>query len=95
MRFARLMTLVCLVAQPAMAQDLTVFAAASLKGALDEAVAAWSAATGGAANVSYAGSSVLARQIEEGAPADAFISASIEWMTLPSKSSVRCASAPM
>ena len=62
------------------AEDITVFAAASLKTALDEIVTGWSAATGNTARVSYAGSSALARQIEQGAPADVFISASRGWM---------------
>jgi len=65
----------------ATAQDrTTVFAAASLKNALDDINAAWQAATGKEATISYAGSSALARQIEEGAPADVFISADLDWM---------------
>ncbi len=59
---------------------LLVFAAASLKDALDEVVAAWRLDTGSRAVVSYAASSALARQIESGAPADLFISADREWM---------------
>lgn len=62
------------------AAGITVFAAASLKTALDQIAAAWSAETGDRANVAYAGSSALARQIEQGAPADVFISASEDWM---------------
>lgn len=66
---------------PAMAQDtVTVFAAASLKNALDDINAAWKDETGKEAAISYAGSSALARQIEEGAPADVFISADLDWM---------------
>jgi molybdate transport system substrate-binding protein len=64
----------------ALAQDVTVFAAASLQTALDEINASWSADTGKSAALSYAGSSALARQIEEGAPADLFISADLAWM---------------
>ncbi len=60
--------------------DITVFAAASLKGALDEAAAAWSAQTGQRVRLSFAGSSALARQIIQGAPADVFMSASPDWM---------------
>lgn len=60
--------------------DITVFAAASLKGALDEAAAKWSAETGVHVRLSFAGSSALARQIIQGAPADVFISASPDWM---------------
>src|SRR5690606_27039005 len=57
-----------------------VFAAASLKNALDDINAAWKDETGKEATISYAGSSALARQIEEGAPADVFISADLAWM---------------
>ncbi|PPJ43265.1 MULTISPECIES: molybdate ABC transporter substrate-binding protein [unclassified Pseudoxanthomonas] len=67
----------------ARAQDhtgLTVFAAASLKESLDEAAAAYQKQTGVPVRVSYAASSALARQIEQGAPADAFFSADLEWM---------------
>jgi molybdate transport system substrate-binding protein len=70
-----------LLAAPAAAQDgkLTVFAAASLKNALDDANAAW-ITQGKQVAVSYAGSNALAKQIEEGAPADIFISADLAWM---------------
>ena len=60
--------------------EVTVFAAASLKGGLDEAAVAWTAETGVDVHLSFAGSSALARQILQGAPADIFISASSEWM---------------
>lgn len=63
----------------ARAQEVVVFAAASLKNALDAAVAEWEE-HGGEAVISYAGSSALARQIEQGAPADIFISANPGWM---------------
>jgi molybdate transport system substrate-binding protein len=69
-----------LLAAPAPAQDVTVFAAASLKNALDDINVAWSAETGKSATISYAASSALAKQIEEGAPADLFISADLDWM---------------
>ena len=61
-------------------ERVTVFAAASLKNALDAAGAAWQADTGNELVASYAGSSALARQIEQGAPADLFISADLDWM---------------
>jgi molybdate transport system substrate-binding protein len=65
----------------ATAQDgLTVFAAASLKNALDNVNAACEADVGAKATISYAASSALAKQIEEGAPADVFISADLDWM---------------
>lgn len=62
------------------AETLTVFAAASLKNAMDELTEAWAAETGHTAAVALAGSSTLARQIEQGAPADVFISANTDWM---------------
>lgn len=69
-------------AMPAAAQDntITVFAAASMKNALDDIDAAYTAKTGVKVTVSYAASSALAKQIEQGAPADVFISADTDWM---------------
>jgi molybdate transport system substrate-binding protein len=64
----------------AQAQDLTVFAAASLKEALDEAGRQFQRSNGQKVAVSYAASSALAKQIENGAPADIFISADLDWM---------------
>jgi molybdate transport system substrate-binding protein len=71
---------VTLLAPAALAADLTVFAAASLKEALDEVARGFAAASGHQVVVSYAASSALARQVEAGAPADLFIPADIEWM---------------
>jgi molybdate transport system substrate-binding protein len=67
---------------PARAQShgVTVFAAASLKTALDEVALQWQKETGRTARISYAASGPLARQIEAGAPADIFISADVAWM---------------
>jgi molybdate transport system substrate-binding protein len=67
---------------PAAAQEktLTIFAAASMKNALDEIDAAYTAKSGVRVTVSYAASSALAKQIEQGAPADVFISADTDWM---------------
>jgi molybdate transport system substrate-binding protein len=66
---------------PAIAEErVTVFAAASLKNALDEVNSAWKTDRGSDAAISYAASSALARQIEQGAPADIFISADPDWM---------------
>jgi molybdate transport system substrate-binding protein len=59
---------------------LTVFAAASLQESLDEAAAAYQRQSGVAVQVAYAASSTLARQIEQGAPAQVFFSADQEWM---------------
>ena len=66
----------------AAAQDkpVLVFAAASLKNALDEVAAQYRRDTGKPTNISYAASSTLAKQIEAGAPADIFISADLDWM---------------
>jgi molybdate transport system substrate-binding protein len=67
---------------PSLAQDksLTVFAAASMKNALDDIDAAYTAKTGVRIVASYAASSALAKQIEQGAPADIFASADTDWM---------------
>ena len=85
--FVRLFTLFAfLVAlsgapQPLIAQEqITVFAAASLRNALDDSNAAFTKATGIKVVSSYEASSALARQIEQGAPADVFISADLRWM---------------
>jgi molybdate transport system substrate-binding protein len=71
-----------LACSPALAQDksLTVFAAASMKNALDDIDAAYSAKSGIKIVASYAASSALAKQIEQGAPADVFVSADTDWM---------------
>jgi molybdate transport system substrate-binding protein len=65
-----LLFIAAVLAAPASAQ--TVFAAASLKNALDEVAPG--------VTISYGASSALARQIENGAPADVFISADLDWM---------------
>ena len=61
-------------------KSITVFAAASMKNALDDINAAFLKATGTKVTASYAASSALARQLEQGAPADIFASADLEWM---------------
>jgi molybdate transport system substrate-binding protein len=67
---------------PAAAQErpFTVFAAASLKNALDAVNAVFEARGGPKVMVSYAASSALARQIEAGAPVDVLICADRDWM---------------
>jgi molybdate transport system substrate-binding protein len=68
---------------PAQAQSgghVIVFAAASLKNALDAIATQWQKETGNKAVISYAASSALARQIEQAAPAQMFISADPDWM---------------
>ena len=57
-----------------------MFAAASMKNALDDIDAAYAAKTGVKVVASYAASSTLAKQIEQGAPADIFLSADTDWM---------------
>jgi molybdate transport system substrate-binding protein len=72
----RIAALVVLLAAAAHAADtLTVFAAASLTDALNSIAADYQGGGGGQVVFSFAGSSLLARQIEEGAPADLFFSA--------------------
>jgi molybdate transport system substrate-binding protein len=67
---------------PAAAQErtITVFAAASMKNALDDVNAAYTKASGIKIVASYAASSTLMKQIEQGAPADVFVSADLDWM---------------
>ena len=79
---ARGLLALCLAVLPVVAgaQTITVFAAASLKEALDAVVKPFESATGHKATISYAASNALARQIESGAPATLFISADTEWI---------------
>jgi molybdate transport system substrate-binding protein len=65
---------------PSVQDEVLVFAAASLQTALDELAGPVQRATGTRLRVSYAASSSLARQIEDGAPAQLFISADLDWM---------------
>jgi molybdate transport system substrate-binding protein len=67
-------------APAAHAEDLLVFAAASLKDALDDVNALYAKEKHATAKTSYAASSALAKQVEAGAPADVFISADLDWM---------------
>src|SRR5690348_2520506 len=69
-----------LAAYTGFAADLTIFAAVSLKEALDEANVAYMREFGDKVKTSFGASSVLARQIESGAPANIFISADVDWM---------------
>jgi len=75
---------------PASAQEktLTVFAAASMKNALDEVDAAYTKKAGIRLAVSYAASSTLIKQIEQGAPADVLVSADLDWMDYGSRKKV-------
>ncbi|MBC8037425.1 MAG: molybdate ABC transporter substrate-binding protein [Rhizobiales bacterium] len=81
--FLRVIGLFCFLALglvPAGAEPINVFAAASLKTALDEINVAWKASASQEAIGVYAASPALAKQIVEGAPADIFISADLDWM---------------
>jgi molybdate transport system substrate-binding protein len=80
--FAKTSILVCLVAvfAASASADVLVFAAASLKDALDAQVGGLKAAAGDKIVVSYGASSALAKQLEAGAPAEVFISADLDWM---------------
>jgi molybdate transport system substrate-binding protein len=77
-------------AGPALTQErsITVFAAASMKNAVDDINAAFTKATGTKVVASYAASSALMKQIEEGAPADVFASADLDWMDYGSQKKV-------
>jgi len=78
---AVIVALIVLGVMPAAkAAEIVVFAAASLKEALDDAVRAYGNQSGDEVKISYAASSALAKQIENGAPADVFISADLDWM---------------
>ncbi|MEZ5799074.1 MAG: molybdate ABC transporter substrate-binding protein [Paracoccaceae bacterium] len=79
-RLASILALTLALAAPARADQVMVFAAASLKTALDQVAADFQTATGHSVVFSYAGSNALARQIIDGAPADIFISANQAWM---------------
>jgi molybdate transport system substrate-binding protein len=72
--------LFALAAHTAAARDVTVYAAASLTGALQEVGDGFTAKGGPKIKFSFAASSLLARQIEAGAEADVFVSADSEWM---------------
>jgi len=67
---------------PALAQvkEPLIFAAASLKNALDEVATQWQRESGKKVVISYAASNTLIKQIEQGAPADIFMSADLDWM---------------
>lgn len=78
--FASALTLSLALATPSLADTVVVFAAASLKTALDQIATDFQAETGHSVVISYGGSNALAKQIIEGAPADIFLSAAVNWM---------------
>ncbi|MFN7051055.1 MAG: molybdate ABC transporter substrate-binding protein [Gemmobacter sp.] len=75
-----LAALLGVLAAPALADEVVVFAAASLKTALDRVADDFEASSGHQVTISYAGSNTLAKQIIAGAPADIFVSAAVNWM---------------
>lgn len=88
MRFTHCVTVIAiflaapLFSSPAFSRSepVVVFAAASIKNALDETAKQWTEKSKTEVKSSYAASSALAKQIEAGAPADIFISADLDWM---------------
>ncbi len=81
MRVVLVLTLLLAVPAPVVhAANVNVFAAASLKEALDDQARQFEARTGDKVAITYAASNALARQIEAGAPADLFIAADLDWM---------------
>jgi len=80
-RIALALAMQCAAVSLAQAQaSVTVFAAASLQDALNDAAKNFTATSGIAVKFSFDASSTLARQIEQGAPADLFASADLDWM---------------
>jgi molybdate transport system substrate-binding protein len=77
---AAVLALAALVFPAAAQERLTIFAAASLRNALDEVNTGFSQSSGIPVSASYAATSALAKQVEQGAPADVFLSADTEWM---------------
>ncbi|MDZ7906949.1 MAG: molybdate ABC transporter substrate-binding protein [Gemmobacter sp.] len=75
-----LAALLGVLAAPALADKVVVFAAASMKTALDRVADDFEASSGHQVTISYAGSNTLAKQIIAGAPADIFVSAAVNWM---------------
>lgn len=76
----RLSVLLAVLAPPVAAEEVVVFAASSLKTALDAVATDFQTATGTKVTISYAASNTLAQQIIQGAPADIFLSAAPNWM---------------
>ncbi len=78
----RILLFLCLLLAPALswAQEVTVFAAASLTDAMKDISAEWTKGGHQPLRLSFGSSSTLARQIEQGAPANLFASADTKWM---------------
>lgn len=79
-RLLAIVLLALFVPSAAWAQQLTVFAAASLTDAMKDVSAAWEKQGHPPLRLSFASSSTLARQIEQGAPVNVFASADEKWM---------------
>lgn len=79
-QFAAAALALCLTTTAARADEVVVFAAASLTNALNEIGESFTAQTGHTLKPSYAASSALAKQVEQGAPAHVFASADLKWM---------------
>ena len=82
------LTLLLGATQAARAAEITVLAAASLTNAIGQIDADFEKATGNTVKAAFAGSSALAKQLENGAPADLFISADVPWMDYVAKAGV-------
>src|SRR5262249_47172264 len=82
---AATITALAMQANAAEEQRITVFAAASMKNALDEVNTLFTNHSGIMVVASYAASSALMKQIEQGAPADVFLSADVDWMDYGAK----------
>lgn len=80
MRHLLALLLAFALSTPLRAQELTVFAAASLTDALRDLAPLWQAQGGARLRLSFAASSVLARQLDQGAAANLFASADLAWM---------------
>src|SRR6185312_8132714 len=83
--FAVAVATLVLQAHAAEENSITVFAAASMKNALDEIDELFTNRSGIKVVASYAASSALMKQIEQGAPADVFLSADVDWMNYGAK----------
>ena len=84
--FAAILTITAGAHQAAAQQkSILVFAAASMKNALDDVNNAFAKESGAKVVASYAASSALMKQIEQGAPADVFLSADVDWMDYGAK----------
>jgi molybdate transport system substrate-binding protein len=84
--FAAVLVVAAVTAKPVLAQQtLTIFAAASLKNALDNVNAAFTRQGNIKTVASYAATSAVMKQIEQGAPADVFASADVRWMDYAQK----------